>query len=271
MARPSFVAGLLAALISAAPASAQQQPVSCLILPWDTVDMAAPTSGVVADVLIERGQSVHAGDLLVRLDDATQASYLATVKARAADDSQLRQAQVRLEIANASVERNRPVFEKKLLKGDEWDQINGSRQLAEIETEAAKHALEFARLEVVRAEAALAQTRIYAPADAVVMDVNVSVGEAAGNTPLASLAVIDPLKVELFVAAQDYASWQAGQPVTLRGSQAPTVDLNATVKAVDPVADAGTGILRVQLELPNPQLQILAGQQCQLASAVAAQ
>ena len=55
------------------------------------------------------------------------------------------------------------------------------------------------------------------------------------------------------------------EPVgALRGGQAPESLLEAQVKAVDPVADAGTGILRVQLELPNPDFAILAGQQCQL-------
>ena len=106
---------LTAALFCATSALAQEQPVSCLILPWDSVDLAAPTSGVVAEVLVERGQAVKAGQLLVRLDDATQNAYLATVKAKAADDSQLKQAEVRLEIAKSSVARNKPIFEKKLL------------------------------------------------------------------------------------------------------------------------------------------------------------
>ena len=259
---------LTAALLCATSALAQEQPVSCLILPWDSVDLAAPTSGVVAEVLVERGQAVKAGQLLVRLDNATQNAYLATVKAKAADDSQLKQAEVRLEIAKSSVARNKPIFEKKLLKGDEWDQIVGTSQLAEIETEAARHALELAALEVARAEAAIAQTRIYSPHDGVVMDINVSVGEAAGNAPLATLAVIDPLKVELFVASQSYGAWKAGQKVSLNGSNAPGTRLEAVVKAVDPVADAGTGILRVQLELPNPDFAILAGQQCQIVTAV---
>ena len=263
MIRSVSAGGIVAALLCA-PAAAQEQPVSCLILPWDNVELAAPTAGVVAEVLVERGKPVAAGELVIRLDDSIQAAYLATVKAKAADDSQLRQAEVRLEIANASVERNRSIFEKGLLKGDDWDQIQGASRLAAIEAEAARQALALARLEVVRAEAALGQTRVHAPTDAVVMDVLVSVGEAAGASPLAVLAVIDPLKVELFVGADTYSSWQAGQQVTLRGGQAPESLLEAQVKAVDPVADAGTGILRVQLELPNPDFAILAGQQCQL-------
>jgi membrane fusion protein (multidrug efflux system) len=261
---PRPLALFLAAVLYAGPALAQEQPVSCLILPDDTIELAAPISGVVAEVLVERGQSVKAGDLVVRLDDVTQAAYLETVKAKAQDDTQLRQAEVRLEIARASVDRNRPVFEKRLLRGDEWDQIIGTGRLAEIEADAARHALDQARLEVARAEAALAQTRVYAPVDAVVLDIAVSVGEAAGNSPLASLAVIDPLKVELFVGASSYADWTPGQTVSLHGSQSPEKQLQAVVKTVDPVADAGTGILRVQLELPNPEFAILAGQQCEL-------
>ena len=263
------LAVLAAILTPAIPAQAQDQPVSCLIVPWETISLAAPTQGVVAEVLAERGQSVKAGDLLVRLDDTMQATYLATVKAKAEDDTGLQQAEVKLDIANASLARNKPLFNQKLIKGDEWDQITGTAKLDAIDVDAAKQALVQAQLEVARAQAAVDQTRIRAPADAVVIDVMVSAGEAAGTAPLASLAIIDPLKVELFVKAASYAQWKVGQTVDLRGSQAPETTLNARVKSVDPVADAGTGVVRVQLELPNPGLKILAGQQCGLGNATA--
>jgi multidrug efflux pump subunit AcrA (membrane-fusion protein) len=210
---------------------------------------------------------VKAGDLVIRLDDSMQSTYLATVKAKADDDTALQQSEVRLDVANASLERNKPLFAQKLIKGDEWGQIQGAAKLAALDVDAAKQTLLQAGLEVNRAEAALDQTRIRAPADAVVVDVMVSAGEAAGNTPLASLAIIDPLKVELFVHAASYASWKVGAPIDLHGSQAPDAVLHAHVKSVDPVADAGTGVVRVQLELPNPDFKILAGQQCGLATA----
>ncbi len=260
----------LAALLTAAcalPAVAQDQPVSCLIVPWQTIALATPTPGVVSQVLAERGQSVKAGALVIKLDDSMQSTYLATVEAKADDDTALQQAQVKLDIANASVDRNKPLFAQKLIKGDEWGQIVGTAKLAAIDVQAAKAALAQAKLEVARAQAALDQTQIKSPADAVVVDVMVAAGEAAGNSPLASLAIIDPLKVELFVHAATYASWKVGAAVDLRGSQAPDVVLHATVKSVDPVADAGTGVVRVQLQLPNPDLKILAGQQCAMADA----
>lgn len=260
----------LAALFGAGcalPALAQDQPVSCLIVPWQTIALAAPTSGVVSQVLVERGQSVKSGDLVIKLDDLMQASYLATVAAKADDDTQLQQAEVKLDIANASLERNKPLFAQKLIKGDEWGQIEGAAKLAALDVDAAKAALTQAKLEVARAQAALDQTRIRAPADAVVVDVMVAAGEAAGNSPLASLAIIDPLKVELFVHATSFAAWKVGAAVDLHGSQSPETLLHATVKSVDPVADAGTGVVRVQLQLPNPDLKILAGQQCAMADA----
>lgn len=263
MTRTAAAAVLAASLLAAAPA-AGQEAMSCLILPWETIELAAPTQGIVAEILTARGAAVAKGDLIIRLDDSVQRAYYETVEARAADHSQLEQARVRRDIAHASVERNRSLFEQKLIQGDAWDQIQGASALADIDVMAAENALHLAELEVARAAAALEQTRIFAPTDAMVLDVPVSVGEAAGTGPLANLAVVDPLRIELFVGVESYAAWQVGAKILVRGSQAPEQPLEATVVAVDSVADAGTGVLRVLLEVPNPDRAILAGQQCTL-------
>ncbi|RUT30257.1 efflux RND transporter periplasmic adaptor subunit [Arsenicitalea aurantiaca] len=251
------------------PAMGQESAVSCLILPWETIELAAPTEGIVTAIHAERGETVAEGQLLVQLNDALQRAYLATVSARAGDESALRQAQVRVNFTQSAVERNRPLFNAKLMTADEWEQVLGSHEIALIEVEAARAALDQARLEVDRAEVALAQTRITAPADAVVLERLSSVGEAAGGEPVMRLVVIDRLRVELFVSAESHQRWTNGRTVEILARFPSEARHTATVTAVDPVSDAGTGILRVQLALDNSDRQILAGQQCGLAETAA--
>lgn len=239
--------------------------VSCLVLPWETVALAASTDGIVAEILVDRGDAVEEGQLVVRLNDSVQRAYLATVQARAENTTVVEQADIRLAIAQSTLERNRVLFERQQITGDEWDRIRGTYEISVVELEAAREELRQAELEVRRAEVALEQTRVYAPSDAVVLQRLVSVGERTSPEPLLELAVIDRLRVEIFARAGSYGAWQTGHTIRLAVQFPEPAEVEARVRTVNPVSDAATGVIGVQLEVDNADGRILAGQQCRLA------
>ena len=262
-----LAAGLLTAVIAGAPtqaAIAPQDIVSCVVLPWETTALAAPAEGVIADIFVSRGDTVKSGQLLIQLDDRIQRSYLDLIKARAEDRSGLELANIRLDVARTSYERNQPLFERQQITGDDWDRIRGTYEMAVVEVQQAENAAAQARLELERAKAALSQTRILAPTDAVVVERHVAVGEAAGMEPLLELAVIERLRAEIFARAETYPLWSQGQVVPLGVDLPQPARIEAEVRTVNSVSDVGTGVIGVLLEIPNADHAILPGQQCSI-------
>jgi len=250
--------------------AAQAQPlpsdvVSCLVLPWESISVAAPSEGLVKEIFVDRGDRVVAGDLLVQLDDSIQRSYLNLMQARADDSSGIELAEIRLQVAQSGFERNKALFERQQLTGDDWDRIRGTYELAVVEMRQAQNAALQANLELARAKAAHAQTQIFAPADAMVVQRLVSVGEAAAAEPLFELAVTDRLRVEVFARAQSYSRWANGEDVRLAVQLPEPSVFEAKVRTTNTVSDAGTGVVGVLLELDNAGGSILPGQSCQIA------
>lgn len=240
--------------------------ISCLVLPWESISLAAAAEGVVKVINVDRGDTVEAGQVLVQLDDRMQASYQELMRARAEDHSGIELAEIRLDIAASSHERNRALFERQQITGDEWDRIRGTFETAQIELEQARQAVAQAELELARAQAAYEQTQIVAPTDAVVLQRNVSVGEAPSGKPLLELAVIDRLRIELFARARTYRLWAQGQDVSLNVDLPEPQVIDARIRAVNPVSDAGTDVIGILLELDNSRGDVLPGQACRLAS-----
>ncbi|KKB08615.1 efflux RND transporter periplasmic adaptor subunit [Devosia chinhatensis] len=262
-------AALMLVFAAAGVTSVRAQPmasdvVSCLVLPWESISVAAPSEGLVREIFVDRGDKIAAGDLLIQLDDSIQRSYLELMQARANDASGVELAEIRLQIAQSGYERNRALFERQQLTGDDWDRIRGTYELAVVELRQAQNAALQASLELARAKAAHAQTQIVAPADAVVVQRLVSVGEAAGAEPLLELAVTDRLRVEVFARAQSYARWTPGEAVNLAVQLPEPAVLAADVRTINTVSDAGTGVVGVLLELDNAAGAILPGQSCQI-------
>src|SRR6218665_1839076 len=71
----------------AIPAAAQQESFDCLIEPSTTIRLATPVSGVLTEVLVERGSQVEAGEVIARLDSALQQASLAIAEQRASNEA----------------------------------------------------------------------------------------------------------------------------------------------------------------------------------------
>jgi RND family efflux transporter MFP subunit len=130
-----------------------------------------------------------------------------------------------------------------------------------------------AQIELEVATAQLAQRTIKSPIDGVVIDRFLSVGEYVDDRPVARIAQINPLRVEVVVPASLFGQIHAGQVGTVTPDDGSGNTLQASVSVVDRVVDAASGTFRVRLELPNPQGRIAPGLRCQvrLADDVAAE
>ena len=262
-----------------------------LISPWAEVNVIPKIPGKVAQVLVEVGDQVSTGDLLVRLEDeelalqvkqaeaavASAQAALARMQAGARPE-EVEQAEATLEQAEAGYQNARLGYERAaklheagVMAGKDWDAVKAQYEVAQAQRHAALKTVELvkkgartedlatARAGVAQAEAALGLARlsrqnasIKAPISGVVNQVNVQIGDMAGaGMPVVHIVDIAKVKLNLQVSEREVVRLSPGQSVRVALDVQPDVLVEGHVSNITPAADARTGLFAATVELAN--------------------
>jgi len=191
----------------------------------EAVSVAAEIAGRIATIAFKEGESVKAGDVLVKLDDALARAELAESEAG-------------LKLAQANFERA-----TSLSKSGAGTQRARDEALAALDTSRA--AIELARVRLEKME-------IRAPFDGVVGLRAVSVGAYAQiGQALVNLEKIDTLKLDFRLPEIYLRDIAVGQKVEVRVDAIPDRMFEGTVYAIDPMLDVNGRALKIRARLPN--------------------
>jgi multidrug efflux system membrane fusion protein len=194
------------------------------VVPERSALLRAQTAGQVEAVLVEPGQAVAAGEVLVRL---------------AMDDrrARLREAEARLAQREAEFEAA--------------ERLEATGFQARLQREQARTALEAARAAVERIRLEIRHTEIRAPFDAVVDELQVDVGDYATQAqPVASVVDNDPLTAVAYLSQQHFDAVRTGASARVTLISGERVEGRLT--AVAPRAEAASRTFRVEVEVANP-------------------
>ena len=180
------------------------------------------TSGIVVELGARRGQRVKRGDVLLRIDDATQRAALAVAEEalKVAEATHSRTCLV-AERNRRELERNRQLSEEHhIVSVDLLDALDSAYQVAMADCNVSESEVEHRRAAVEQARAELEKTSLVAPFDAMIAEVSVELGEwVTPSVPLlAAPDVIDAIDLSsLYVSAPmdevDAALLRVGQAV----------------------------------------------------------
>jgi HlyD family secretion protein len=262
----------------------QKVVVSGRVMPLATVNLGALTAGVVASVEVVEGQTVTAGETLLRLDPAEPRASLAAARAQlAAASARLEQQQqivgpVALEAdrqADANLLAARIAYARAL-------KLLASGSSTEAEVDEAKRAYDVAsstatatraqavgaagpdrrlalanwshaKASVASAEVRLEQTKLSAPADSTVLKRAVEPGD-----------VVQPGRVLLLLARKgetwlsigpdekSLAGLRLGLAATAAADAFPDSPFRAEVAFIAPAVDPARGTIEVRLRVPSP-------------------
>jgi HlyD family secretion protein len=154
------------------------------------------------------------------------------------------------------------MYKKELVPLKEMDEAETAKILAEHGVLEVQENMRVARLELERAEAALALRTIRSPFTGIVTERLLSPGELVDKAPILKLARIDPLRVEVFVPVAMFGRIGVGSLATVIPEAPLSTPLEAAVTVVDRVVDAASGTFGVRLEVPNPDNRLPAGLKC---------
>lgn len=181
--------------------------------------VVAKTSGVALAVLVEEGQPVRAGQVLVRLDP---------------DRARLQAAQAAAQVRKLEANYNRSVqlSKQQLISANDMDQL--------------KYDLENARAANRLANLELSYTNVVAPISGVVASRDIKPGNFVQiNSPIFRIVDTSRLEATLNVPERELSTLKAGLPVRLQVDALPGQSFTGVVDRVAPAVDTGSGTFRV--------------------------
>jgi HlyD family secretion protein len=246
------------------------------------IELGAQVAGTVAEVAVEEGDRVAAGDLLVRLADEEPRAALAQAEA-ALDEAQARLRQLavtalpvaeqaRAQAASALVVARREHARVTALAAQGFfsearldeakrnlEQAESQGRSTQLQSDAARprgsdHALAVTRevqarraVEVARAK--LGWTRVLARADAIVLKRRAEPGDVVtAGTKLISLGA-GPLQIELQVDEKNVGLLAIDKPATVIADAYPDRPFQARILRIAPAVDVQRGTVQVKLAL----------------------
>jgi HlyD family secretion protein len=214
-----------------------------------TEDLAFEISGTVQEVLVEEGDSVEEGQLLVKLDTSEWETELTNLGVA------LIQAEINLD--NAELALDRAEAELSDLSGidravqlEEIDILELQLKLAEARFKEAKEAV---------AEALEASPEITAPFDGFITSVNVEGGdEITSGTVAVTLADPNKFEVDILVSEFDIFRVELGGAAVVEVNAIEGLSLPAKITHLAPTATIQSGVVNyeVEVELESPETVI---------------
>jgi len=228
-------------------AMAERLRVSGELRPVHQVALKAKVGGTVTEVNARPGQSVKAGDVLVRFE--TEDLQSALVQRNANLDA----AQAQLEFARQTLEKTEPLFRRGYA-------TRTALEKAQSDVAAAEANVQALAAETNTARTALRNAEILAPFDGIVASRSVEPGApAAANADLLTIVDTSVLEAEVLVSTRDIARLSVGQTAELQidGLEGRTV--TGTVDRINPVANEGSRFVPVYLRLENTDGRLWSG------------
>lgn len=197
------------------------------------VEIANEVPGVVEDILFESGERVEQGQVLLKLDAATDEAALATLRANA-------------QLTQTEFQRVSELLNKRAVSQAEFD--------------AAQAQLKAAEARVNEQAAQLDKKNLRAPFTGVVGLRQVDLGEyLPAGSPVVEINMLDPIYVEYTVSERELARIDVGYAVELSVAAQPNHTFTGTVSAINSSVNAETRTVRVRATVANPERRLKPG------------
>jgi RND family efflux transporter MFP subunit len=214
----------------------------------------AQTSGYMKIWYFDIGSKVKGGEVLAELDTPEVDQQLNQSRAN------LKQAQAALDLSRATYDRNKELFQRHVIAGQDIDNSTGDFQVKQA-TVAADEA------DVKRLEALENFKLIRAPFDGIVTSRNTDVGalinSGSGNA-LFTMVQISPLRIYVTVPESFSHSVHPGTQADLTFNEFPNRHFAATVVRTAGAIDPTTRSLLTELQVPNKTDELFPGAYAQV-------
>jgi len=217
-----------------------------------TSQVASQMMGTIVEIRAREGDHVQAGQVLALIDDSQQlAAVQQSTAASVAAQKELDAADAELVLADATLKRYQPLFEKSTVSPREFDEIKARHASAVAHREMARAGQAGAEAALAQARYALGYTRIHAPFAGVITEKKADIGTMA-VPGMAIFAVEDThrYRLEATVDESDLAVVRLGQEVSVVLDAFGDANFLGRIVQMVPAADPASRGFLVKIELP---------------------
>jgi len=230
-----------------------QSGIRAITRPSADITLSFVQPGRIAEIRFVEGDKVSVGQALAQLDDAAEQVQLAQLKAQSENRTQIQASEASLAQKKVDLEKLEIAAVRDAATQLEVEHARLDVRIAELSLELAKLEHEQARRKYEEQKIRTDNMQLRNPIDGRIEKIHVEVGESVNAMEEAVQVVqIDPLWIDVPVPAADALGLkrQMMARVVLPGANGSSV-AEGKVIFVGAVIDAGSGTLRVRVEVPN--------------------
>ncbi|HMM66401.1 MAG TPA: efflux RND transporter periplasmic adaptor subunit [Dokdonella sp.] len=229
--------------------------------------VSAQITGTLAEVLIEEGENVEAGQVLARLEDTAQQAALAQAQAQVAQSrAQVGQYEAQLAQAERDLVRQKELVGRKLVSTQSVEAADTQVATWRAQLNSQRRLVDLALAQLRSAQVQLDYTTVRAPFAGVVIAKAAQVGEivsplSAGGgftrTGVGTIVDMDSLEIEVDVNESYINRVTPGAPAEAVLDAYQDWTIPARVIAIIPTADRGKATVKVRVGLDQKDPRIL--------------
>jgi len=185
----------------------------------EEVNLTSELVAKVREILVEEGDRVEKGQLLLRLDPETYRNAIDREEAsRRQSLISIERQRLNLALAETRLKRGQELLSRQMIGQSDFDDLRNARDLAKVELQSSEEALRRADAILGEAREQLGKTDIRAPISGTIVDLPIKVGETAipstnalAGAILMKIADTSAIQAELKVDEADIARISLGQ------------------------------------------------------------
>jgi len=214
-------------------------PLSGTLRPLNQTTVKAKVSGEIRQVSVREGESVKAGQPIVRFDTAD-------LDARLNDRiGALESSRAQLALAEKTREQNRQLLKQKFISQTAYDSAESNLSVTQGTVKSNEAQVQLARI-------ALRDASVAAPLSGVVAKRLVQPGEKVPfDAPLVTIVDLTEMELQAMVPANDIPELNIGMKVTLAIDGFGERRFTGTIERINPTTEAGTRAILVFIHIPN--------------------
>ncbi|HTS21379.1 MAG TPA: efflux RND transporter periplasmic adaptor subunit [Casimicrobiaceae bacterium] len=222
-------------------------PLSGTLQPLNQTTIKAKVSGEIRQVAVREGETVKAGQPILRFDTADLEAKL-TDRIGALEASR-----AQLELAQKTRAQNQQLLKQKFISQTAYD-------AAESNLSVTQGTLKSNEAQVQLARNALRDAVVTAPLSGIVAKRHVQPGEKVPfDAPLVTIVDLTQMELQAMVPANDIPELNIGMKVTLAIDGFGERRFTGTIERINPTTEAGTRAILVFIHIPNPDAALRGG------------
>ena len=253
--------GLVVSVLIGSVASAQ---IDGFTEPFKTIELSSDETGSLAELKVEEGQAVTAGDVIASLDTRVQELQVEIATKTAGSSSQMVAAEATLNKRRTVAQRLRELASQGHARDSELIRSDLELSIAEAQLLSAREERVVHEIELRRAQVLLDRRRIKAPFDGMIAKLHRQEGEFLSplKPEIATLVQVDRLLATFMVPSSQIDQFEIGSTFEIELENGKMVD--GKIHSVGIVTDAQSGTVQIKLVIDNPNNELRSGEICSL-------